>query len=44
MIWHVGFGNPSIGMFKLVYLTLPIYGVCQFVHATSLRATSGKVA
>ena len=30
MMWHVGFGNPRIGMFKLVYLALHIYGVCQF--------------
>ena len=39
MIWHVGFGNPRIGMFKLVYLTLHIYGVWQFVHATSTKSS-----
>ncbi|MGD0994089.1 MAG: hypothetical protein ABR909_01030 [Candidatus Bathyarchaeia archaeon] len=38
MIRHVGFDNPHIGMFKPVHLTLHIYGVWQFVHATSTKS------
>jgi hypothetical protein len=37
-IWHVGFSNSSIGLYRLVCLALDIHGVCPFTR--SARAKS----